>query len=157
MLVADLRLVEARQSKVVEIMRRADRILEEQDAEVEAVAAADVALPCEAREELNKAIALYHEALTLQPLQVGALARRAACELALGHPIRAVADATSGLGELDAEEARRAAESAAQSGLFPTESPPPEVVTQCAHLFETADAARIELLRRRAAAHQPKS
>lgn len=101
---------------------------------------------------LTKAKELYDAALELVPLEVAALANRAACHLYLGEPFACDSDCTKALTELDAE-AKRATELAMEhTGLFAEPIPPEDVMAMTNGQAAKADKLRFELLRRRAAA-----
>ena len=174
MLASDSQRVADRHDEVVSLLEKADKLLAEAQPAAQRAAAAkreraearghtaivadgdaadDDLLESSARSTLEEARALYDEAVLKAPLEVSALANRAACVLFLGEPTACVNDCTAALMELECEEIRADEKKAEHVGMFAAPLPPKELTALTEQLAKRTPTLRFELLTRRGSAH----
>ena len=149
MLQSDLQALSERHETMLGQLTKADELLA---ANQQAAIASGPLAGSSPTAALKEARTLYDEVLELVPLEVAALANRAACLLYLGEPHGCAKDCTAALAELDDEVQRTKEHESEHTGMFAEPVPPAEDTALTTDLKERADKLRFELLRRRAAA-----
>jgi tetratricopeptide (TPR) repeat protein len=156
MLNSDAQAVASRHDEVISLLEKADKLLAEAQP---AMAAAKATGDADDDDDdsgpkaiLREARVFYDEAVRKAPLEVSALANRAACFLYLGEPSACAADCNTALAELDAEEHRTEEKQAEHKGMFAAPIPDKELTRLTDELMDKTPTLRFELLRRRAAA-----
>ena len=113
MIASDLQLVQERQEAVGALLKQADELLAAQQPRGATGDSEAVDL-----EELQRVRSMYDEALELQPLEVAALANRAACLVWMREPYACATDCEKALTELDREGERRKGDADLLKGMF---------------------------------------